>query len=259
MKTIELENITKSYSLSKKERKKEKKDVVFALKGVTFFVEAGRIFSILGPNGAGKTTTLRIISTIIEQSSGNIRLLGKNVQENKDDLRRTIGFLTNDLNLYERFTPNELLYFFSQFYGMEKSIFRERKEVLYSKLGIHDFAKKKIKDFSTGMKQKVSLARVLIHNPDILIFDEPTTGLDIIASKAILELIQEKKQEKKTVIFSSHIMSEVDYLSDDFVIMNKGEVIYSNTMENFRKETQKNITQEFIDRIESHNETLKIS
>jgi sodium transport system ATP-binding protein len=246
---IEVIKLTKEFPLNKKQmqemRVKEKSLKV--LHDVSFECRPGRIFSLLGPNGAGKTTTLRTIATILAPTSGTVRVCNIDVKQNPRGARAKMGFLTGTTGLYERLTPNELIAYFGRLNGMDPGIIEERKNHLYDLLGMHDFANKRIGKLSTGMKQKVSITRTMIHDPEVVVFDEPTTGLDVITAKNIIELIRDCKNQQKTVIFSSHIMSEVDLLCDDLAIIHNGRILFNDTMENFRKQMHtNNLTEEFI-------------
>ena len=246
---INVKNLSKKYKLNKKQQKElnVQTNSIFAVNEISFECKPGRVFSLLGPNGAGKTTTLRMIATILKPSSGNILVCDEDVVVKSQEVRRKIGFLTGSTNLYDRLTPSEIVQYFGDLYGMDKSVFKARKEELFDKLGINDFLNKRIGQLSTGMKQKVSIARSMIHDPDVVIFDEPTSGLDVITAHSIIELIRNCKNEGKTVIFSSHIMSEVDLLCDDLAIIDKGRLIYSNSMEDYRSLSQdRSLTETFI-------------
>ncbi|MEM6767589.1 MAG: ATP-binding cassette domain-containing protein, partial [Bacteroidota bacterium] len=150
------------------------------------------------------------------------------------EVRKKIGFLTGSTGLYHRLSANEIIKYFADLYGMETRVFLHRKDELFTLLGIHEFAHKRIGELSTGMKQKVSIARTMIHDPEVVVFDEPTSGLDVISSENIIGLIRNAKTQGKTVIFSSHIMSEVDLLSDDLAIIHKGKLRFNGTMDEFR-------------------------
>ncbi len=227
-----------------------------AVDGISFECKPGRIFSLLGPNGAGKTTTLRMIATILRPGSGQITVAGHDVMQHPNMVRRNIGFLTGATGLYARLTPNEMIRYFADLNGIAPAEFRVRKEALFTSLKMHDFANKKIGSLSTGMKQKVSIARTMIHNPPVVVFDEPTSGLDVITASAIIDLIRQCKQEQKTVIFSSHIMSEVELLCDDLAIMHKGKLIFYGTMSEFRAQMQTaNITEDFIRLVHQNDPT----
>jgi sodium transport system ATP-binding protein len=246
---IQVENLSKSFSLSRQQRKEIGTDArtITAVNNISFNCQPGRIYSLLGPNGAGKTTTLRMMATILKPTGGTIKINGYDVVQEGVKVRSSIGFLTGSTGLYQRLTPNELTKYFADLYGVKKDVYERRKNELYSLLGMHDFAKKRIGQLSTGMRQKVSIARTMIHDPDVVIFDEPTSGLDVITAENIVNLIRNCKDDGKTVIFSSHIMSEVDLLCDDLAIIHKGDLIYSSTMEEFREQMKsKNLTEEFI-------------
>lgn len=246
----------KSFELNKKQQKELniKDKTIDAVKNVSFTCQPGRVHALLGPNGAGKTTTLRMISTIFKPTSGEITVNGVNVVLNPQEAKKNIGFLTGSAGLYARLTPNELITYFGQLYGVTDSKIEERKNYLYNLLDMHDFKDKRIGKLSTGMKQKVSICRTMIHDPQVVIFDEPTSGLDVITAENIIQLIRDCKKQGKTVVFSSHIMSEVELLSDDITIINKGTVLYSDTMEAFRAQQQApNITEEFIRIVQSQN------
>jgi len=251
---IEVRGVSKTFELSKKQQKElNTTDTLFqAVKDVSFTCRPGRVFSLLGPNGAGKTTTLRSIGGIIKPSVGEILIQGVDIVKSPNEARKHIGFLTGSTGLYERLTPNEMIHYFGGLYGVEKAIVDSRKNKLYDMLNMHDFANKLIGKLSTGMKQKVSICRTMIHDPDVLVFDEPTSGLDVISAEAIINLIRDCKNNGKTVIFSSHIMSEVELLCDDLAIMHKGEIIEQGTFADFKsKSPDKSLTERFIDVIKN--------
>ena len=257
---IRAQELYKEFELNRQQRKElntsDTKSI--AVRDVSFECHAGRVFSLLGPNGAGKTTTLRMLATIFKPTSGNIEIAGIDALKHPETTRARIGFLTGSTGLYARLTPNELISYFADLYGVDKQVMEQRKLKLYDLLDMHDFQNKRIGKLSTGMKQKVSICRTMIHDPEVLIFDEPTSGLDVITAENIIRLIQSCKEDGKTVIFSSHIMSEVDLLCDDLAIIDKGRLLYSGTMESFRNEMKEsNLTSEFIRIIqESRNATV---
>lgn len=229
-----------------------KQDHINVLDKLSISCKPGRIFSLLGPNGAGKTTTLRIIATILKPTSGKVRVCGIDLGENPAEARARMGFLTGTTGLYERLTPNEIIRYFGELHGMEKKTIDNRKEQLFDLLDMHDFAHKRIGKLSSGMRQKVSICRTMIHDPDVVVFDEPTSGLDVITARHIIDLIRDCKAQQKTVIFSSHIMSEVDLLCDDLAIIHKGKLYFNDTMESFRAQMQTpNLTEEFIHIVQS--------
>lgn len=233
---IEVIHLTKEFPLNKKQRKEmnvlDKK--VKAVDNISFRCEPGKIFSLLGPNGAGKTTTLRMLATILKPTSGQIIVNGHDALLSPHKVRNGIGFLTGSTGLYQRLNPREILQYFGKLYGVTGVDYKKKEEELFELLGISEFASKKIGQLSTGMKQKVSIARTMIHDPQVMIFDEPTSGLDVITSENIIMLIRQAKELGKTVIFSSHIMTEVDLLCDDLAIIHKGRLRFNGKMEDFR-------------------------
>lgn len=246
---IEVLNISKSFPLGRKQRRQriDSATEVRAVSEVSFTCRPGRVFSLLGPNGAGKTTTLRMIATILRPGSGQIRVQGLDVEEDRLEVRRRLGFLTGSTGLYQRLSPDELLRYFARLYRVDKTAFKHRQDQLYDLLGIGEFRAKKIGQLSTGMKQKVSIARTMIHDPEVVVFDEPTSGLDVITAESIIALIRQCREDGKTVIFSSHIMSEVELLCDDLAIIHRGKLIFQDTMERFRAQMQQpGLTRAFI-------------
>lgn len=247
---IVIDNLYKEFKLSKQQKKEipGSPDVAVAVNKISLTCEPGRIFSLLGPNGAGKTTTLRMISTILKPTSGDVTVCGHSVTNEPRITRSKIGFLTGSTGLYSRLTPDEVIAYYADLNDVDQKDMEERKNYYYDLLDMHEFKKKRIGQLSTGMKQKVSITRTMIHDPQVVVFDEPTSGLDVITAENIIKLIRDCKTQGKTVIFSSHIMSEVDLLCDDLAIIDKGNIIYSNSMENYRAELNGvSLTQKFID------------
>lgn len=246
---IKVDNVSKIFTLSKKQQKElaTTDKTATAVKNVSFECQPGRIYSLLGPNGAGKTTTLRMLSTIFQPTSGSIIIGGIDAIKDPQEARKKIGFLTGSAGLYGRLTPNELIQYFGDLYGVDRITFEQRKKHLFDLMDMNEFANKRIAKLSTGMKQKVSIARTMIHDPEVVVFDEPTSGLDVITSENIIRLIKDCKDQGKTVIFSSHIMSEVDLLSDDIGIIHKGQMLFNGTKEDFVANRQEDsLTAEFI-------------
>jgi sodium transport system ATP-binding protein len=246
---IKINELRKVYKRTKKMQKEDGNSAheSVAVNGISFVCKPGKIFSLLGPNGAGKTTTLRMISTIIKPTSGSAEICGFDVSKNPTEVRKRIGFLTGSTGLYERLTPDEVLKYYADLNDVSKADFERRKKHYYDLLDMHDFSTKKIGQLSTGMKQKVSITRTMIHDPEVVVFDEPTSGLDVITAENIIQLIRDCKRDGKTVIFSSHIMSEVDLLCDDLAIISKGNLLYNDSMDHFRTNMQSNsLTTEFI-------------
>ncbi len=255
---IQVKNLRKEFELSAKQRKEfnTSEKITTAVQDISFTCEPGKVFSLLGPNGAGKTTTLRMLSTIFKPTSGSIEICGIDAVASPKEARKKIGFLTGSTGLYARLTPIEMVDYFADLYGVEKKQREQRKERLFELLDMKDFLNKRIGKLSTGMKQKVSICRTMIHDPEVVIFDEPTSGLDVITAENIIQLIRDCKNDGKTVIFSSHIMSEVDLLCDDIAIVHKGKLLLQSTMDEFRTNMKsESLTQEFINIVHQSNES----
>jgi len=224
---------------------------VNAVAGISFICQPGRVFTLLGPNGAGKTTTLRMIATLLRPTAGSITVAGLDVIRQPQEVRRKIGFLTGTTRLYERLTPEEIVRYYADLHGMDRNVFTRRKDELFTLLGIGEFAGRRIGKLSSGMRQKVSIARTLIHDPEVIVFDEPTVGLDVITARHIIDLIRSCRDAGKTVIFSTHIMGEVSLLSDDLAIIHNGKLCYSGAYSDFRASMQKaSLEEEFIRLVE---------
>lgn len=248
---IIVKDLWKTFRLSR-QQKKERGDAyrdgkVDAVAGISFTCQPGRIFTLVGPNGAGKTTTLRMIATLLKPSSGSISVAGFDVFKQPQEARRRLGFLTGTTKLYERLTPKELVKYYADLHDMDRVFFKKRREELFTLLDMEEFANRRIGKLSTGMRQKVSIVRTIIHDPEIVVFDEPTVGLDVITSRNIIELIRRCKKEGKTVIFSTHIMGEVSLLSDDLAIIHEGKLRFNGSYRDFQKQMQEeSLEAEFI-------------
>lgn len=229
---LRCENLTKTFNISAKQRKIEKTDlkVKVAVDNLSFTAYKGEIFGLLGPNGAGKTTTLRMLATLIKPNSGDAIIDGESIVKNPDGVRSKIGFLTSELKLEDFFTPNYLYDFFSNLYGIEPEKAKERKNYMFTKFGIDKFAEVKVANLSTGMKQKLSLVISLVNNPDIIIFDEPTNGLDVITAKVVTDFLEEMRSEGKTIILSTHIFSLVEKICDRVGIIIDGKMVECNAV-----------------------------
>jgi sodium transport system ATP-binding protein len=210
---------------------------VRAVDGVSFDCTAGEIFGLLGANGAGKTTTLRILATILQPSAGTASVMGHSVEHAPEAVRRSLGFNSSTTALYPRLTARETLDFFARINGVPKSKVQERIEFLITKFGLSEYADARVDRLSQGMKQKVSLARTVAHDPPVLIFDEPTVGLDILNALEVLKVIDEFRAEGKTILFSTHIMSEAEKLCDRIAIIHRGRIHACDTLENLRAAT----------------------
>lgn len=235
---LKAEGLRKTFKLSKKQQNLEKtKDKVkVAVDGLSFEAYEGEIFGILGPNGAGKTTTLRMLSTLIKPDSGDAWIDGASVVNHPEEVRGKIGFLTSELKLEDFFTPNYLFDFFSELHGVAPEVRDARKKDMFERFGIDEFAEVKVANLSTGMKQKTSLVISLVHNPDIIIFDEPTNGLDVLTARIVTDFLQELKAQGKTILLSTHIFSLVEKLCDRVGIVMDGRMVLCDTLENLTSE-----------------------
>lgn len=244
-------NIVKTFKLSR-QQKREMGDgfqgnTIDAVCDINFTCHPGRVFALLGPNGAGKTTTLRMIATMLKPSSGSISVAEYDTVTQSQAVRENLGFLTGNTGLYDRLTPNEMVRYFADLHGMKSVDYNTRRDHLFALLDMEAFANRRIGKLSTGMKQKVSIVRTIIHNPDVIVFDEPTAGLDVVTSRNIVHLIRDCRDAGKTVIFSTHRMGEVSLLSNDLAIIHKGQLQFNGTFEDFQNQMQTStLEDEFI-------------
>ena len=238
MSVLKVEHVTKEFNLTWKQRQKQKTSAktLVAVNDLSFQAEPGIIYGLLGPNGAGKTTTLRMIASLIKPKSGSIYLDNKEINEDIYEYRKKIGFLTSELKLDGFFTPADTITYMGKLYGMDDQEITQRKNMLFRSFGIDSFQNTPIKDLSTGMKQKVSLAISLCHDPDVIIFDEPTNGLDVIAARDVEDFLREIKKQNKTIIISTHIFSLVEKLCDRVGIIIKGKLVYDDELKNIQKD-----------------------
>ncbi len=197
---------------------------VSAVSDVSFDCHPGAIFGLLGPNGAGKTTTLRILSTVLRPTGGRAVVAGFDVLENPEGVRANIGYMSASTGIYDRMTAWELVEYFGRLYGLTPERLRERMGTIFDWLQMNDFRETLGSKMSTGMRQKVSIARTIVHDPPVLIFDEPTSGLDVLVARAVLQKIAELRDLGKTIVFSTHSMHEVEKLCSRVAIIHKGRV-----------------------------------
>lgn len=222
---IRLENLDKQFKTIK------------AVDGLTLEVSKGEVFGLLGENGAGKTTTLRLLATMLKPTGGTATINGEDLVENPDKVRESIGILFGgETGLYDRLSARENIAYFGQLNGMEKEELNARIDDLCKRLGMEEYMDRRAGKFSKGMKQKVAIARSIVHNPPIMLFDEPTSGLDVTAIRVVQEFIKELKNEGKTIIFSSHSMAEVEKLCDRVGVINKGKLVAIGTLEELKRE-----------------------
>jgi sodium transport system ATP-binding protein len=225
---IQVENLQKSF-------RDLRRGLVHAVDGVSFEARPGEIFGLLGPNGAGKTTTMRILCTVLRPTGGTARVAGYDVRTEAGQVRQHIGFLSANTAVYDRMSAWEMVAYFGRLYGLDGERLRERLEAVFTTLQMNDFRDLLGAKMSTGMRQKVSIARALVHDPPVLIFDEPTAGLDVLVARAVLQSIERLRALGKCILFSTHIMREVERLCDRVAIVSKGRVQACGTLDELRR------------------------
>ncbi len=230
---IEARALTKTF-------RDKKRGEIFAARDVSFRVEPGQIYGLLGANGAGKTTTLRMLATLLKPTSGAATIAGHDVVTASTQARAQLGFLAASTALYGRLTAREMITYFGELNGMTSAAIRARIKVLSEELDMHEFLDRRCDKFSTGMKQKTSIARTLIHDPAVMIFDEPTLGLDVMTARSIVKFVRDCKTRGKTVIYSTHVMSEVEKLCDVVGIIHGGRLLAEGTVSELRAKTGEN-------------------
>ncbi|KYH33294.1 putative ABC transporter ATP-binding protein YxlF [Clostridium tepidiprofundi DSM 19306] len=234
----------------KVENLKKKFKNVEAVKGITFHVNEGEIVGLLGENGAGKTTTLRMLATMLKPTDGTAYVNGYDIIKESSKVRGEIGILFGgEVGLYDRLSARENIKYFAELNGMTKHAIDERIDVLADMLDMKEYIDRRVGKFSRGMKQKVAIARSIVHNPKVMLFDEPTIGLDVTSSNIVQEFILKCKNEGKVIIFSSHSMKEVEKLCDNIVIINKGSIVEEGTIENFRQKYNNDDMEEIFMRL----------
>ena len=235
---LELKNVTKVFRLSRKQMKENKtaNKYLTAVDDLTLEIKPGIIYGLLGPNGAGKTTTLRMIASLIKPKSGEILFNEEDIYKLDSQYRKVVGFLTSELKLDDFFTPDYTFTYMSRLYGIPENEINDNKKKLFNAFGINKFKDVQIKNLSTGMKQKVSLAISLVHNPKVIIFDEPTNGLDIVASKDVEDFLQGMRNENRIIVISTHIFSLAEKLCDEVGIIANGKLIREVNKEQLKKD-----------------------
>jgi sodium transport system ATP-binding protein len=213
----------------------KKRGEIRAVDSVSFRCEPGQIFGLLGVNGAGKTTCLRILATILRPSSGTASVNGHDVVEEPEKVRANIGFLSTATALYGRLTAREMVEYFGRLHGLSKEVVRQRIESIFTTLDMNEFRDRRCDKLSTGMKQKVSIARTLVHDPPVMIFDEPTHGLDVLISRTVVNFIRDCRARGKTVIFSTHVMREAEKLCDTIAFIHNGRIMAEGTLAQLRE------------------------
>ena len=228
---IEALSLTKAYS-------DLRRGSVLALSNLSFVAEPGQVYGLLGPNGAGKTTALRILSTVLEPSSGTAIVGGFDCVTQPELVRHQIGFISANTAVYDRMTAWEMVEYFGRLYGMQEEELRSRMEHLFERFQMQEIRDLLGAKMSTGMKQKVSIARAIVHDPPVLIFDEATTGLDVLVARALLDVVAELRDHGKCIVFSTHIMREAERLCDRVAIMHHGRILAEGTLDELREEHQ---------------------
>ncbi|MSU79132.1 MAG: ATP-binding cassette domain-containing protein [Gemmataceae bacterium] len=225
---IHVENLTKSF-------RDLRRGNVMAVDHVSFDAHAGEVFGLLGPNGAGKTTIMRMLCTVLKPTSGIATLAGYDIVTQASLVRKNIGFLSANTAIYDRMTAWEMVEFFGMLYAMPPAHLRERMELVFADLQMNDFRAVLGAKMSTGMRQKVSIARSIVHDPPVMIFDEPTLGLDVLVARAVLKNIERLRDQGKCILYSTHIMREVEKLCDRVAIVSQGKIQTSGTLEELRE------------------------
>lgn len=221
---IEAHSLTKSYAdLQRGE--------FVALDGLSFYAKPGEVYGLLGPNGAGKTTALRILSTVLQPTSGTAKVAGYDCVTQPALVRHKIGFMSANTAVYDRMTAWEMVEYFGRLYGMDEEELKERMELLFERLQMQNIRDLLGAKMSTGMKQKVSIARAIVHDPPVLIFDEATSGLDVLVARALLDTVSELRDQGKCIVFSTHIMREAERLCDRLAIMHRGKILAEGSQE----------------------------
>lgn len=229
-----------------------KRGPVAAVDRVSFEVKPGEIFGLLGPNGAGKTTCLRILSTVLKPTSGQALVAGYDVARFPEAVRANIGFMSGNTGIYDRMTAHEMVEYYGRLYGIEEDRLQDRIDEIFDTLQMNEIRDILGLKMSTGMKQKVSIARTIVHDPPVLIFDEPTSGLDVLVARAVLETVAQLRDAGKCIIYSTHIMREVEKLCDRIAIIHKGKILDTGTVEELvEKHKQPDIEEVFFKLIRS--------
>ena len=247
---IHVRDLVKSYSDLKRGK-------LVALEGISFHAMPGQVYGLLGPNGAGKTTVLRILSTMLRPTAGSATVNGFDVVTQSSLVRRHIGFVSANTAVYDRMTAWEMVEYFGRLYGLQHQRLRERMEEIFSRLQMNEIRDLLGSKMSTGMKQKVSIARAIVHDPPVLIFDEATSGLDVLVARALLQTVAELREQGKCIVFSTHIMREAEKLCDRIAIMHRGHILAEGTLaELCDRHEEGDLEELFFQLISRHDEQL---
>jgi sodium transport system ATP-binding protein len=227
----------------------KKRGEIKAVDNVSFSCKPGQIYGLLGANGAGKTTTLRMLATILEPTDGTAIVGGHDVIDHPEKVRANVGFLSTATALYPRLTSQEMVEYFGRLNGLDEATLKKRIDDIFNRLDMNGFRDRRCDKLSTGMKQKTSIARTLVHDPPVMIFDEPTTGLDVMTARTIIGFIADCRDRGKAVIFSTHIMSEVERLCDHVGIIHDGKLLEEGTVPELRAKYSEHNLEEIIVRV----------
>jgi sodium transport system ATP-binding protein len=249
---IEARSLSKSFYDKKRGR-------IAAVKDVSFTCQPGSIYGLLGANGAGKTTTLRMLATILEPTEGTALVFGHDIVVHPEKVRGSVGFLSTATALYPRLTAQEMVEYFGRLNGLDEATLQRRIDDIFARLDMDSFRDRRCDKLSTGMKQKTSIARTLVHDPPVMIFDEPTLGLDIMAARTIVKFIGECREHGKTVILSTHVMSEVEKLCDVIGVIHNGELLEEGTPEMLRKKYWEQELEEVFVKIVTPHEDAEVA
>lgn len=236
---IQIEDLTKTFRQSRREQIK-------AVRSISLECRPGEVFGLLGPNGAGKTTILRMISTVLKPTAGRILVADNDVVQHPDRVRSQVGFLSATTGLYGRLTPAEVLRYFGRLHGMQHQVLEKRLEALHERFNLKKVLHQPCDKLSSGVKQRVGIARTLVHDPPVIVFDEPTVGLDVITSRDIIGFIKDCRKEGKTVLFSTHIMDEVARLCDRVAVIHEGELVFNGALDELRVLHGRNLEDAFM-------------
>jgi sodium transport system ATP-binding protein len=229
-----------------------------ALDHVSFDALPGQVYGLLGPNGAGKTTALRILSTLLRPTGGAATVNGYDVVTQPSQVRRQMGFMSASTAVYDRMTAWEMVEYFGGLYGIQREALRARMETLFARLQMNEFRDVLGAKMSTGMRQKVSIARAIVHDPPVLIFDEATSGLDVLVARALLKTVAELRDQGKCILFSTHIMREAEKLCDRIAIIHRGKILVEGTLEELRDlHSQHDLEELFFQLISRHDENQR--
>jgi len=247
---IHVRDLTKSYADLRRGQ-------FVALAGISFDALAGQIYGLLGPNGAGKTSALRILSTVLRPTSGSATVNGCDVLTQPARVRHQIGFVSTNTAVYDRMTAWEMVGYFGRLYGLAEDLLRERMETIFARLQMNEIRDLLGSKMSTGMKQKVSIARALVHDPPVLIFDEATAGLDVLVARALLKTVADLRDQGKCILFSTHIMREAERLCDKLAILHRGHILAEGTLPELRARHGEEDLEELFFGLISHHDGEK--